>query len=1051
MRKATLFQVTVLTMALLFVPFQGLAQNITVRGTVNDESGSPLIGVSVYVDGTSIGTATGQDGSYQLSVAPTAELTYFYVGYDEQVISVASRTTINVTLKSSATALDDVVVIGYGVTTKRDLTGSVAQVRAEDLMANSPTSIAQALQGKAAGVMVTGEGRNPQIRIRGNRSIRASNDPLFVVDGIPQSGGMDLINPNDVESVEILKDASATAIYGSRGANGVILVTTKQGERGRVTVSYEGYLNMSELNQWERLMNAAEYLEYNREAERTYTYDKQGGYTIASNSSYPTEVPNMDADLKLSILGDPYSEQSLRPAWASGTYDPSKLRDFNWQTSNWNKQWYSHSHNLSIRGGSQNTIVAVSGNFMDTNSQTKGTNNKRYMLNMNIEQNIRSNISVGARASFTYMESTNGVGISGVFSPLRNPYNSPTGADGNPDYTQAGDPAYGIVIQPDPLSYNSFLNFEGNRNRNRSNRISTSIYSRIGLLPGLTYYISYGTNLRLAQNGTFNSSLSTAAGLGDSQASLNTNYNRDWTFTQTLTYAKKFGDHDFSIMAAQDAYKGVYEQLNGSATGLPLDSQLWYNLQDAYGGRSVTTGYNQTTLLSWFGRAHYGYKGKYLLDFTYRMDGASVLAPGHKWSGFPSAAFAWRISDEPFMSNQTLFSNLKLRAGYGQSGQQSVPAYSTVPTMTNRRYTWGTTGAMGYVPNSLANPNLGWETSTTLSLGLDFAVLRGRLSGVLDLYSVKTTDLLLNRRIPVVTGFSSILQNVGSTANRGIELTLNSINIQKQRFNWTTDFNISYNKEEIVELNYGKSDDVDNRWFIGKPIHTYYDVTGDGRLWNYSAADFAEMDQFNANGHGFVPGSYRYTDQNGDYRINANDRVIIGSKMPKWSASLTNTFRYSFNNGSALDLYVFMYGYADFTVFRHLDPGGAMGRYNSVLVDYWTPRNTDAIHWKPTLSKDISTETYRNATSYWKGDFIKISDITLGYSLPQSLLRKVGLSRVRLYAKATNPFAPITKFPSEFNDPEGAINLPSSGNFYSSAHGDGNTTRTFQFGIQLSF
>ncbi len=1046
MKKARLFQVAVLMVTLLFASLQGHAQNVSVRGTVSDDSGAPLVGVNVYVDGTAIGTATGADGSYQLSVAPNAEITYQYVGYDNQVIPVAGRTVINVTLTSSSLMIDDVVVIGYGVTTKRDLTGSVTQVKAEDLMATAPTSIQEALRGKAAGVVVTGGGMNPQIRIRGNRSISANNDPLFVIDGIPQVGGLDLINPNDVESMEILKDASATAIYGSRGANGVILVTTKQGEKGRVTVTYDGYLNIEELNRWRPLQNAGEYLEYLRESMRSYDYDGNGGYSLDASTNYPTEEPNMEADLTLpDISGDPYSVESVRQGWEGGVYDPSKLRFFDWEQSNWRKQWFSHSHNLSIRGGSENTLVAISGNFMDNQGQTNDSYRTRYMLNMNIEQKVNKAITVGARASFSYMQWENGFGISGVFSPLRNPYNPPMKEDGSYDYTKLGDPANGIIVQPDPLSYNSYLNKDGHERIWKNNRASTALYARINLLPELTYYANFGTNLRYSQEQRFDGKYSTEAALGDPRAYSYADNNRDWNFTQTLTYAKTIGDHNFSVMVAQDAFKDVFERLRGTGMELPLESQMWNALGDA-AVQSVSTDFSQRTLLSFFGRAHYGYKGKYLLDVTYRHDGASVLAEGNKWAGFPSAALAWRISDEPFMKNQNIFSNLKLRVGYGESGQQSVNPYSSVGQIRAMRYTWGTAGTVGYIPNSLSNSALTWERSATLSVGIDFAVLRGRLSGVIDLYRTNTTDLLMTRTLPQASGFGSILQNIGASRNQGIEVGLSSINVQNRHISWTTDLTFAFNKEEIVKLNSGLSEDIANRWFVGSPIHTYYDIQGDG-IWGYSAAEMAERAKFATVN---PVGQYRYVDQDGNYSIDDLDRIKIGQKMPKVTGSLSNTFRYTFNNGSSLDLFVFIYGGAGFTVYRHPDSGGAMGRYNKTAVDYWTPRNPGSgLNVKPETTLDPANITYRSAMGYFKGDYWKIDDITVGYRLAPSMLKNLGINNVRIYAKVRNPFKAFTKYP--YNDPEGAANLPASGAWYNSEYGDGNTIRTYQFGLQLSF
>ncbi len=1050
----------VLMTTLFSVSFQGLAQNVTVRGTVTDESGSPLVGVVVYVDGTTVSTATGANGSYQINVASEASISYRYFGYETQVLPVGGRTVIDVIMAAETTVIDDVVVIGYGTTTKRDLTGAVAQVKAEDLMVTAPTSIQEALRGKAAGVVVTGDGLNPQIRVRGNRSINASNDPLFVIDGIPQVGGLDLVNPNDVESIEILKDASATAIYGSRGANGVILVTTKQGLKGRVTVTYDGYVNIQENNRWRRDMDGGEFLEYLRESSRQYIYDGNGGYTINPASNYPSETPNLALDLQLidvSKDGSGYIANSVRQGWNGDVYNPDNVRNYNWQTSRWRSNWVQHSHNVNIRGGSESTQIAISGNLMNNQVRQMDSYRKRYTVNMNIEQVVTKAITVGARANFSYMEWWNDFGVGSQFSPLSNPFYSPKNPDGSYDTTKPGDIANGIIPTPggEPLWYSPFLDLEGIDGINKNNRFATTLYTRIKLIPQLTYYASFGTTKRLDQEQRFWASASSEKQFGQSEARSYADINRDWTFTQTLTYADRIGDHDFSVMIAQDAFKSVYERLRAGALDLPLETQKWNELQNAIGTKTVETDFSQRTLLSYFARAHYGFKGKYLLDLTYRYDGASVLAEGHKWSGFPSAAFAWRIIDEPFMAGSLgTLSDLKLRLGYGMSGQQSINPYSTVGSIFRGRYNWGDVGAGGYRPNGLSNPNLGWERSATLSIGVDAALWNGRLRASLDLYRVHTTDLLMSRRLPMAAGFGSIQQNVGETQNQGIELTLSSINIRKDRFTWSTDLTLAYNKEEILKLNSGMTEDVVNRWFVGHAIHTFYDYEGYPTLWGYSKADMDEMAKFLEKDPGatstYQPGTYRIVDQNGDYRINEqNDRVIRGQKMPTFTGSLSNTFNYSFANGSALDLFVFAYWATGFTVYKSSGVGFA-GRYAGTYGKYWTPRDTNSLYIKPLQSQ--AEHPFNGGYRYYKGDYLKIDDITLGYTLPQTLLNRFGISKLRLFVKLRNPFAPITSYP--FKDPEGAANMPNRGNFYDANDGnysDNDTYRTYQFGVQLQF
>jgi TonB-linked SusC/RagA family outer membrane protein len=436
--------------------------------------------------------------------------------------------------------------------------------------------------------------------------------------------------------------------------------------------------------------------------------------------------------------------------------------------------------------------------------------------------------------------------------------------------------------------------------------------------------------------------------------------------------------------------------------------------------------------MSWMGRVNYSYKGKYLATASLRYDGASRLAEGHKWVMFPSGSLAWRISDEDFLQGTKVFSNLKLRASYGTTGNYSVGAYSTIGKITSSRYNWGKTeGAMGYAPSSLNSPSLTWEKSGQTNIGLDMGFLDNRISATVEVYRTNTSDLLLTRSLPTVSGFGSITQNIGETRNQGIELTINTINFNKNKFKWTTDLTGTFNKEEIVALATGPKDDIGNRWFIGRPVSTFYDYVAAPKVWGYSAEDMAEMAKFNANGSNYKPGDLRLVDYTGDYKITDLDRKIRGSRPPKFHYSMANTFTYG-----PFDLYVFMHGAAGFTI--NWDPGyGPGGRYNTVETSYWTPKNTNSKFIAP--HTDIQMPSNVSAMYYWKGDFLKIDDISLGYTLPSGLTNRVQIDKVRLYAKIQNPFI-FTKF--EGNDPEGSIGGGSD---------QGWTMKYYMFGVNLTF
>jgi TonB-linked SusC/RagA family outer membrane protein len=1016
-------------------------QQKTVTGRVVDSKNTPMAGVNVILKGTTNGVLTGPDGSFSISVPAGAILSFSFIGYETQEVTVGDQTIISVTLAESLTGLNEVVVVGYGTVKRKDLTGSVASVKSEDLMANAPTTMGYSLRGKVAGVVIaSGNLVNslPTIRIRGNRSVTATNDPLFVIDGIPSTGGTETINPSDVESIEILKDASATAIYGSRGMNGVIIVTTKKGEAGKVTVEYDTYYSIGYLDRFRRAFNVAEYTDYVREGGRKYIYDGNGGYTIDPTGVYGYMERDYNEDLATTYFSnDPYVLESLKRGWVNGVWDPSKLRGFDWQMEGFRDNASSMNHSISIRGGSENTKVFVSGSYMNLHDIQLQSFRKRYTLRLNLDQNLGKRMTMGGNINFANTNWNSGKGIATFWNPLGNPFYSP----GN-DVTKDGDPALGIIPHPagEPLNTNSFYDLEGIKDQNNSQRLLTNLYLTINLLKGLSYRANFGYNLNVTQNQHFASHFSTETNLGNPLAYQSFAFDHGWTFENILSYNTTIKSHTIGATFVQTSEKFIQEPARATGSSLPMETQFWYSLGSA-SSQSVTSSFTQWTMMSWLGRVNYSFRDRYLLTASVRYDGSSRLAEGQKWVAFPSVALAWRISEEGFMKGITVIDNLKLRLGYGVVGNSAVAPYSTVGTITSSRYNWDkTTGAMGYAPNSLSNPGLSWEKTAAYNGGIDFGIFKGRISGVIDLYWQRTYDLLMTRSLPTVSGFSSLVQNVGETENKGLEISLNTVNISTDKINWTTDLTFSTNKEEVSKLATGLPQDLVNNWFVGYPIDTYYGYLAYPRVWGCSKEDMDEMAKFNANGANFKPGEMRLQDLNGDYKITDVDRKIIGSRMPKWSASLANTFRYG-----PFDLYVFLYG--SFGQMVYWDPGvSIIGRYNSIKNDYWTPTHQNTIWLKPQL--DIQMPSNVSAMYYWDGDFLKISDITLGYTLPNNLTEKVSIKNARVYAKVQNPYM-WTNF--EGIDPEGAMAQTRSGGTIGTYNDAPFTMRTYMFGLNVTF
>lgn len=974
----------------------------TITGKIIDEKGEPVIGASIVIKGTSHGTITNLDGEYTLADVPeNSTITISFVGYKTLTLFANDKALSKIVLKEDSEQLDEVVVVGYGTVKKRDLTGSVASLNSETISAVPTTTAVEALQGRASGVVVStsnwSPGESPSILIRGKRSINASNEPLFVVDGIPVTGGMGEISPSDIQSMEVLKDASATAIYGSRGANGVILVTTKQGKEGKTHVDYNGYIGIQTIQNKLDMMNGAEYAEYTREAYRNSTGSKR----------YLTDVPDKGQDMLLPMFAqDPYVLESVMMAYdENGNYDPSRIRSFNW-FDEVTRTGIITDHQVNVRGGGAKTNFMASATYNKIEGIMKDQNYERFSMRLNISHKINKYVNIGGQTQYSHSVQNRGSGMETDMYLYRI---TPLGRFQNEDGTFPG------LVGGDSQMYNPLMNMvDGAVDRPLKNsRFLGSYYVDIKLpIEGLSFRSNFGIDSRTEQDYEYYASATTKRQLGNSYASNTVTKYTMFTWENYFSYNRDFNEkHSLGVTLLQSIQQDLSENLSGKVQKLPSDILKYYDLASGLMIDGVGSDYIKWNMASFMGRINYGFLGKYLLTVSARYDGSSRLAEGHKWVLFPSAALAWRISDEAFMKKLTWVDNLKLRFGYGKTGNSAVDPYQTKGQLALQHYVFnnGGTEYIGYAPSIMANNLLTWETTDQWNVGIDFGFLKNRINGSVELYLQNTKDLLLERQLPVVSGFSSVISNVGSTRNKGIEVTLNTRNIQNRNFTWTTDMTFSANKEEIVELYNGKVDDVGNLWFIGHPIDVYYNYKKIG-IWQNTPEDLAEMDKFNQKGANFVPGSIRLEDVDGDYKITDEDKQILGNTRPKFVASMVNTFEYK-----GFDLSVFLYASLGGLLKNNIEFMEKPGRANTIKLDYWTPQNPTNAFPRPTA--DVETLDYISTLGYDKADFLRVRNITLGYTLPERASKKILMNKVRVYLSANNPLI-FTGFTGI--DPEGA-------------------------------
>ena len=928
-------------------------------GQVSDSQG-PLIGATVMEKGTNNGTVTDFDGNFSLNVKPGATLVISYVGYVSQEIKAGDNVHVN--LKEDGHVVNEVVVIGYGTQRREAVTGSVANIGGEKLNQIAATNAAQALQGRVAGVMMTQTSTKPgdemQIRIRGQRSLSASNDPLIVLDGIPFMGQLSDINPADIKSMDILKDASATAIYGSRGANGVIIITTVKGAQGSpAKVTYNGYISFKK-------------------------YPMMDGPTFSKMRQYAGKYQN--------------------------SLDESDNTNTDWQDLYY-KTGVSHNHDVSVAGGTNGGSYSFGAGYYHDESVVPTEGYDRVSVRGNFDQQVGKWFRFGLSTNNSYRkkQGVNDMGNVLIMSPLASPYD----ADGNIKRYIAMPADDKPVVTKETVERDKDVWLSENKGIGSYNTLFGEV--KCPWVEGLSYRINIGLNFRSSKQGGF-----TGTGVNNKDAnavnsgSVYEDQTRNWAVENLLTYDHAFGKHNLNLVAMYSAEQTTYEQTGGSAQGIPADYFQYYALDKAT-GQSNLTGYNywQSGLVSWMGRAMYSYDNKYMLSVAVRSDASSRLAEGHKWHTYPAVSAGWNIARESFMENLTWIDNLKLRVGYGETSNQSINPYSTLGGLAIRNYNFGngTNYNAGYYVNSLPNPELGWEYSKTWNFGLDFSLFNGRLSGSFEYYIQKTNDILLDVTLPSTSGVSSYTGNIGKTENKGWEFTLNGIIIDnKNGWNWEAGINLYQNRNKLVALESGRKEDEANRWFVGHPIDVIYDYEYVGL---YQAGEEAALNILEPGGNiGMI--KVKYT---GDYdanglptrQIGPEDRQIMSVGYKGFDLTVIGAFQIGGKLISALHS---SSGYLN----------QLTSRVNNMDVDYWTEQNTGAKYPKPGGIQNGDNPKYGSTLGYFNAGYLKFRAITLGYNFDSlKAVKDLGISRLRLYATVQNPFVLFSPYNNESGlDPE---------------------------------
>lgn len=938
-------------------PAAAQGKAFAVSGHVTDTKGAPVVGATIIVDRTMNGTTTASDGSYRITVREGDLMRFSFMGcVTQEFTASAALSHLDVTLEEDAQQIGDVVVIGYGTVQKKDLTGSIESLSGTEIAKAMTVNPADALNGRVSGVLVTKASNRPgadmSIQIRGLNSFNYSNEPLYVIDGVPSSSGMRHINPEDIESIDILKDASSCAIYGSRGANGVVIVTTKGvNNKEGFTIEYSGYAGVKTPTRIPDMLGSKgdgmEYVDF-----RIKQWTTKFGASSLSTDAFLT--PNERRHIK---HGEYYD-------W---------LREFS-------RNAVTTNHSLSASGSTASTSYTFGVGYMQDGGLAGSENFSRLTANVGLEYRVRKKARIGMRA---YM-SHNKINHGSDEALLNAYYITPIVGRYEPDGTPTFSHRPGGRVNP-------FVQDANTRNESDGWSYNVSAYLSYTPVEHLTLKTQFATQYDGAVNGYWTGSDSQyGQGVKDPYASRSEGYNQNWVWDNTVTYENTFRDkHKLSVIALFSMQKDLHQGSGMTGEGLPYDSD-WHAIQTAEQITNVNSNYWESAMVSVMGRVNYVFRDKYLFTVTARYDGTSRLARGNRWGLLPSAAVGWSIKNENFLRDKEWLNTLKLRLSWGKTGNNNIGYNVTRTQLSLSPYMLGGSGIKGFgLGGSLGNENLKWEMTSEWNAGLDFGFLANRLTGMVDVYFRKTTDLIFQRQVADLNGYNSILQNIGTTQNRGVEFTINSVNIDKRNFKWKTNLVFSLNRNKILDLDGTKTDDLANRRFIGKPMNVYYDVRQAG-IWQ-------EWEKDEAAKYSAAPGWPKIEDHYPDGVIDAKDMYILGTQSPDFTAGMTNTFSYK-----NWDLSVYVYAqfgglYND--PFTYYFLGLNNQDWNKLSVPYWTPENKNNKY--PGIGLDC---LWTQVLSQVDGTFLKIQNITLGYSLPATALNKLRMKGLRVYLSVQNPF-----------------------------------------------
>ncbi|GGA90604.1 SusC/RagA family TonB-linked outer membrane protein [Puia dinghuensis] len=976
---------------MLFALSAGAQNTLHIKGRVLNKNGQPVPNATVQVKGAKEAVTTDESGNFDISAPSNGTLVITSVGYTAVNIRVGGRTSVDVALEVSSNSLDQVIVVGYGTQKKRDITGSVASVTSTTLKEVPSPNLIDQLKGRTAGVDIvsnsTAPGASGQIRIRGNRTLVGASTtaasqsdvldgPLLVVDGIPYGGSINDIDPNDITGVEVLKDASATAIFGSRGAGGVILISTRRGRVGKAVLSYDGYYGISDAMGKYKVYNGQQYAQFKADAA---TYNR----TAPGTTSYPLTA----------------AEQSALAAGVST----------DWQKLIY-QQGFTTNHQIGVSGGTEGTQYSLSGGYYNTTGIVPYQKFERYAIRTTIDHQVSSRIKIGLNSINSLEYTNNPAGdVSGGLvrlTPLASPYNT----DGTVNLNPAVGSIDAAIVSPLTLKtrHDAILS--------RDRRITTfnSLYGEVKIIEGLRYRLNVGLSFRQDNYNSYNGPnvwTNQATVQSSSNAAVRNGEAYNYNIQNLLYYDKVIADkHKIGLTGLFEVTKDHGEQSAFTVTGVPADYILNSNLGLATGtivADANNTYFTESGLVSYMGRANYGYDNRYLLTATVRVDGSSTLSPGHQYFTYPAVAAGWNISNESFMKGVGFISNLKLRGGWGISGNRNVSPYATLGLLSASTYNFGTSTQgqqPAYLVTSLANQSLNWQSTSQTDVGIDFGVLGNRLSGSVDVYDQQTKNILLTVNLPASNGAGSTLENLGKTSGKGIEINLSSINVQtRDGFTWSTDVNFYFNREKIVQLTTPQQQfDKGNGWFVGQPLTVIYDVKKIG-IWQTSDSAKGLIAQQTSPVQ--YPGQIRVQDLDGNGKIDANDRQILGNFQPKWEGGITNRFSYK---GFDLSVVIFArMGMKVLVPYLTADGGNQgfaffnQGRVNQIKTNYWTRNNPTNDFPAPDAGTDRLF--FGSTLGYQDGSFIKMRSINLGYDVPSAVLKKAGILSLRVYVNATNP------------------------------------------------